>query len=190
MISNDLLFDQIIRIKIQLRALIIQHYLHYEQFGLVWWMGIACIIILPFIWWKMVDKKRLLELCLFGLIMSFGAAILDVIGSQMVLWQYHINILLPVSMLLPVNFVIVPAINIIVYQKCPQWGRYITVCMIIAAFLAFGLEPFAVWIGQYKLISWRYIYSFPIYLVINIIAKILTERLKKVQGMSKISSQT
>lgn len=176
--SGGALFDEIIRQKIRLKNLELQHFLTQEVFGWVWWLGIACVIVTAAIWWKTVDRRQLTELCLFGLIVSVLAVFLDVAGSEMVLWNYSISIFLPLPILFPVDFVILPAVNTIVYQKCPGWGRYMVICAITAALLSFGFEPFAIWIGQYKLITWRLLYSFPIYVTINVFTKFVVNGLK------------
>jgi hypothetical protein len=178
---NDPLLEQIIQLKKLLRDLFLRHYLNYELLSWVWWVGIACIIIPFLIWWKVVDKKRLLEICLFGLIVNVSCCFLDVMGSELVLWEYPIHILPQIPLLFPVDFVIVPVIKMIVYQKCPRWGKYLIWSTVTAAFLAFVAEPLAIWIGEYKLITWKLIYSFPVYIGINAFAKLVTDGLKKRQ---------
>jgi hypothetical protein len=179
--GNDPLIDEITQLKIQLRDLLLQHYKTHEVFSWVWWIGIAFAIIPIFIWWRVLDKKRILEICVFGLIVNVTAVFLDVIGSEMVLWEYPIHILPQTALLFPVDFVLVPVVNMVLYQKYPKWGKFLLASAIAAAVLAFIAEPFAIWIGEYKLISWSLFYSFPIYIIIDIFAKFLTERLKSKQ---------
>ena len=81
------------------------------------------------------------------------------------------------ALLLPVDYVILPVIGAILYQKIPKWWHFLLACTIASAFMAFVCEPFAVYIGMYRLITWRYIYSFPIYIAIYVLVKIVTERM-------------
>lgn len=175
--GEDALLDEIINLKNRLLSLELRHFYTRELFGWVWWLGIACIIGVAVIWWKIIDKRRLTELFLFGLIVGVTSVSLDVIGSGMVLWVYPINIPVPIPILVPVDFFILPAVFSIIYQKCPAWGMYMLASAAAATLLSFGFEPFAMWIGQYKLMSWHLIYSFPVYIIIIVLAKFATERL-------------
>jgi hypothetical protein len=175
------LIDEIIKLKLQLRSLSIQHYLATEVFSWVWWVGIA-FVILPFlVWCKVVDKKRLLEICVFGLVVNVSATCLDVVGTSLVLWEYPVHILPRIPLLFPVDYVIVPIGFMLIYQKCPNWWKFLATSAIAAAALAFAAEPFAIWIGEYKPISWKLIYSFPIYILIASFARLLTEWFKGIQ---------
>lgn len=182
--GGDALLDEIISLKARLLDLSLRHYYARELFSWVWWLGIACIFAVAGIWWKAADKKRLLELGLFGLIVCVSALFLDVAGTEMVMWIYPIGVFLPLPILFPVDFVILPAIDSFVYQKYPAWGKYLIVCSVTAAFLSFGFEPFAIWIGQYKLIIWRLVYSFPIYVLIDVFSKFATQRILARQSKS------
>ena len=90
-----------------------------------------------------------------------------------------IHLLPQVPLLFPVDFVILPVIQMYIYQTFPKWGKFILVSAIASAVQSFIFEPLAVLIGQYRLIQWEYIYSFPIYLMINLITKFAVELLKK-----------
>ncbi len=50
-------------------------------------------------------------------------------------------------------------------------------CTIASAVMSFICEPFAVYIGMYRLLAWRYIYSFPIYIALYVLAKFVTEKI-------------
>jgi hypothetical protein len=186
--GQDLL-DEIIRLKEHLRSLFFEHFFEYELFSWVWWLSIAMVIVSLVVWWKLVDKKRLLEICVFGLIIDLFAAFLDVSGSEYVLWEYPVHLLPQVPLLFPVDFVILPVIQMYIYQKFPKWGKFILVSAIASALQSFVAEPLAVLIGQYKIIHWEYYYSFPIYLIINIMTKFILERLKKRQAVERLKAE-
>jgi hypothetical protein len=173
--NQDTLLDNIIQLKIQLREMFFQHYFASELFKWVWWFEITVIIASFVIWWKFVDKKRLLGICVFGLLANVFATFLDVLGSDFVFWEYRVHMLPQLPLLIPIDYVIVPVIDMILYQKFPKWGKYIFASTIAAAVLAFVCEPLAVRIGMYRPITWRFVYSFPIYILINIIAKFCTD---------------
>lgn len=177
----DPLIDEIINAKQQLRGLFVQHWLTKEVFTWVWWVGIACLVIPFIVWWIAVDKKRLLEICVYGLMVNVSSIFLDVLGSEFVLWEYPVHILPQIPLLFPVDLVILPVIYMLVYQKCSRWWPFLIASAIAAALLAFGFEPLAVLIGQYKLIIWKYYYSFPIYIMIAIFSKLVVQGLKAAQ---------
>lgn len=177
----DPLIDEIIKLKQQLRGLFVQHWLTKEVFTWVWWVGIACLLVPFIIWWLAVDKKRLLEICVFGLMVNVSSIFLDVVGSEFVLWEYPVHILPQIPLLFPVDLVILPVVYMIIYQKFSKWWPYLIASAVAAALLAFGFEPLAVLIGQYKLIIWKYYYSFPIYIMIAAFSKIVVQSLKAAQ---------
>lgn len=88
-----------------------------------------------------------------------------------------VRVLPQIALFLPVDYVIVPVIGAILYQKFPKWWKYLLACTITSAIMSFVCEPFAVYIGMYRLISWRYIYSFPIYIAIYVLVKFVTEKM-------------
>ncbi|MEL7609196.1 MAG: CBO0543 family protein [Bacillota bacterium] len=180
--STDILLDEIIKLKIQLRGMFLEHFATHELFSWVWWLLIALIIIPLAVWWRFVDKKRLVEIMMFGLLIGLCAVFLDVLGSEMMLWEYPVHVLPQVALLLPVDFVVLPVIQMGIYQRYSKWKGYIIVSVIAALTQSFVAEPIAAFIGQYKPISWKYIYSVPIYLVINICVKLFIELVKKRQA--------
>jgi hypothetical protein len=179
--QGDLL-EQILKLKEQLRDLYFQYFMERELFSWVWWLLIALIIVPLAVWWKLVDKKRLIEICMFGLLINIAATFLDVLGSELLLWEYPVHVLPRVPLLIPVDYVVLPVIQMYIYQRFTKWKKYIIVSVIAAAMQSFVAEPLAIWIGQYKLVLWQLIYSFPIYLIIDFSAKFLIELFKKRQA--------
>jgi hypothetical protein len=185
--TQDQLLEQITQCKTQLRDMFFQHYAESEVFSWVWWASIGIIVISFAVWWIVVEKKRLMEICLFGLIVNLWATFLDLMGTSYVLWEYPVHVLPQLPILIPIDYVIVPIIQMIIYQKCPNWKPYLIVATIAAAFQSFVAEPLAVLVGQYQLIKWRYIYSFPIYILISVTTKLFVEHLmaRQIKQQSK-----
>ncbi len=176
MSGPDQLHEEIIRLKEKLNDMFVQHYWESEIFTPVWWISIALAIIPIMIWWKIVDKKRLLEMSVFGLLVNVVATFLDIGLSDHMMWEYPVRILPQMALLLPVDYVIVPVAGTILYQKFPKWWNFLVACTVTSAFMSFVCEPIAVYIGMYRLLTWRYIYSFPIYIAIYVIIKLITEK--------------
>lgn len=178
----DQSLDEIIKLKMQLRDIFIPYYLSSELFSWLWWLSVAASIIPLVIWWKVVNKKRLLEICVFGLLMNISSTFLDSIGSTLVLWEYLVHIVPQSALMTPVDLVVVPVVFMIIYQKFGTWARFIGISTVAAAVIAFIAEPIAVYIGLYKPITWSCIYSFPLYILLAICAKFLTELFKSRQA--------
>lgn len=177
--------DTIIKIKEHLRDLSLQYFFDFVLFSWVWWLTIGLIIVPILIWWIYVDKSRLLEISVYGSLIAFTAVFLDSIGSALVLWEYPVNAIPIVPLLFPVDFVVLPVLKMTIYQKYNKWSSFTVASLVIASFGAFIAEPVAVWIGQYKLIHWQYIYSFPIYFIISMLTKLIVQRFRKIQDSYK-----
>ncbi len=182
--SSEAMLEEIIRLNEQVRDLSFEHYFTYQLFSWVWWLNIAMLIVPLIVWWRTVDKTRLLEICVVGLLMCISAAILDVTGTEYVLWDYGVKVVPRAALLLPVDYVILPVILMHVYQNYSTWGKYLIAAVVVALLKSFVAEPLAVLIGQYRLIRWEYIYSVPIYIALYIIIKFMLERFKKVQNIA------
>ncbi|TGE35022.1 hypothetical protein E4K67_27310 [Desulfosporosinus fructosivorans] len=175
--NNSTITEQIIQTKQVYKQLSIEHWLKYEVFTWQWWIGIACVVIPLFVWWKLVDKQRILEISVFGLLINVSASFLDVLGSESLLWNYTIRILPQTPLLFPVDFILLPILYMLIYQRYQAWKQFLIASTIVALALAFVVEPLAVYIKQYQLISWQFIYSFPIYILISILSKLVTNKM-------------
>ena len=173
----DQLHDQIIKAKEQLNDMFVEHYWETEIFSLAWWVSIVLVIVPLIVWWKVVHKKRLLEISVFGLLTNVVATFLDIGLSDHMAWEYPVRILPQMTLLLPVDYVIVPVVGMLLYQKYASWGKFLLAATIASAVMSFICEPLAVYIGMYRLLTWRYIYSFPIYIAVYAAIKYFTQRL-------------
>ena len=178
------LMNQIIQTKIMYKQLTMEHWVNYEVFTWQWWLGLACVVIPLLLMWKLVDKRRLLEIIAFGFMVNILATFLDVVGSELLLWNYTLRIIPQLPLLFPVDFVLVPIFYMLIYQRYPAWKQFLLASTILALAFAFVAEPLAVYIKQYELIHWKFIYSFPIYIVIAILCKIFANKMLSVQERS------
>ncbi|MGP4106416.1 CBO0543 family protein [Virgibacillus sp. L01] len=136
-----------------------------------WWFLVMLSLLPAIIWWMLVNKKRIIEITAFGLFYGVAAIILDSIGSNALAWTYP-YILSPY--LRPQLYPYDVGVVIISYMFCYQlWSdnfkKFLIFSGLLAAFLAFAAEPIMVWLGLYKAIYWKHIYSFPIYWLLGII---------------------
>ena len=183
--NDSEIINQMIQVKIMYKQLSIEHWVKYEVFTWQWWIGVACVVIPLLVLWKLVDRRRILEITAFGFMVNILATFLDVMGSELLLWNYTLRLLPQIPLLFPVDFIIVPIIYMLIYQRYLAWKQFLFASTIVALALAFIIEPLAVYIKQYQLISWHYIYSFPIYILIVIMAKLFADKLLSMRSNSK-----
>jgi len=173
--DQEILIGELIKARTVCRDLSIEHWLKYELFTWVWWLNLFFTVVPLVIWYKVVDKRRIKEIVIFGLLITIQASFLDVMGSELVLWIYPIR-LIPQSMILfPADFIFLPVALMFVYQYYTRWKDFLIAAAVVSAMLAFVFEPIAILIGEYRMISWRLYYSFPIYIITIIFARLVTE---------------
>ncbi len=157
----------------------IEEWLYHDLFAWQWWLMLAVLIIPWFYWWKKVDRTRLLEITLLGLMVFIISSYLDAVLSELDLWVYHYWIIPLWPRLIAADWSVLPLTYMFIYQKYgSRWKVFITAMTITSALYSFGGESFLMWIGVYELHGWQHYYSFPIYLAIGILVKWLTTFLK------------
>ena len=180
--KQDPLLDEITALKEHLHGLYLKHYAEKELFSVSWWIAVALLVIPLLIWWKMVDRKRLKEIVIFGFTCNMIASFLDVLLSDYVMWEYPVRVIPQLSLFMPVDYVIVPVVGMLLYQRFPKWGPFLLAITIASAVMSFICEPLAVAINMYRLVTWRYVYSFPIYIAIYAAIKFFTEKVVRLEA--------
>ena len=179
--NDDQLLNEIIQAKQELHTQYVNHYKTSELNHWAWWVAVALLIIPLILWWFKVDKKRLFEISFFGLLVNALCSILTTVGSNYNLWIYPIHIVPQFSLLFPVDYVIVPVIGMTLYQRLPNWRFFTLGSLAVSIAISFIVLPLAAYIHLYKLISWHYIYSLPIFFAIYMAAKAVTELFMRTQ---------
>lgn len=146
-----------------------------------WWLSLVLTIIPLIIWWKIVDRKRLLEITVYGLLANITATFLDVIGSELVLWSYPDRLLPNLPRLLPIDYVVVPVAYMLIYQYFPKWKDFVIAMTVLSLIFSFVAEPLLVLLNMYELHYWQYWYSLPIYFAIGVVLRIFLEALLRQQ---------
>lgn len=171
----------------QLTQLRIENWLHHDLFSWQWWLLLAVLIIPWLYWWKKVDRTRLLEMTVLGMIVLIISSYLDAVLTELGLWAYRYWVLPVWPRLIPADFTVLPVGFMFVYQKYgAAWKRFIIAMTITSALYSFGGESFLVWINVYELHGWKHYYSFPIYVAIGILGKWLVGFLKVRQEQLKL----
>lgn len=177
-ISTTLYLDerylQIVELKRALLDLQIQYWLHHTFHLWTWWFLLFWTIVPFFIWWKFIDKKRFLEISFFGLLLGLSAGVLDSIGVTTVAWEYPDKLIPFLPNLFPVDYVVIPVLFMLIYQKYSGWKAFLLASGIIIIVLSLVIDPFLGRINVYKLLSWSNYYSIPVFLFMVCFAKWVT----------------
>jgi len=158
-----------------------------HQFGTWrWWILVALLIVPWFIWYKLADKKKIVELVMFGLIVMVFTITLDELGFELSLWNYPYEVFPMFPRLTSIDYTVLPIIFTLVYQYFPTWKSFFRALAVVAFVFAFVIEPFLVYLNFYVLIKWMYWYSFVVYLIMGLISKWMAQLFIDILRKSKM----
>lgn len=113
----------------------------------------------------------------------------DAIGMVYGCWIYPLRMVPNFPHIISVNTTLLPIVYMLIYQSFSQWAGFIKASTIMAACFAFIGEPIAVWSGVYETITWKYYYSFPLYILFAASLKFIVKTIKSVQSQSDLQSE-
>lgn len=175
-------FKEIIKLQQQLTDLEHQYWTDNVIFTFNWWV-LLCIFIVPWlIWWKFVDKKRIQEILIYGFFIMVLSSILDDLGVASLLWAYPYQLLQIMDRLNSIDLSVLPIMFMMIYQYFPKWKSFFIAHVLLGFFSAFVAEPILVQMNIYMPLLWKFIYSFPIYILIAIIIKWITDKISQISG--------
>ncbi|HSU79962.1 MAG TPA: hypothetical protein VLK78_06050, partial [Candidatus Angelobacter sp.] len=102
----------------------IQHWLHQELFHYQWWILVSTLLVSIFLYWVLIDRKRLTELLFFVTLTSLIVSSLDSIGSNLTLWVYVYRDLPTFNRLVSVDIGALPLLYLVMYLFLPKWSHY------------------------------------------------------------------
>lgn len=157
-----------VQLQWQLTSVRIEEWLSHDVFHFKWWFLLAFFVASIIVWWIVVDKARLLEICLFGALVVIFVLALDEIGEELCMWVYPVDLIPIFPPLTSVDLATLPIIYALIYQRFGTWKSYLAASTVMAAVFCFVLEPLIEWSGFYQTLTWKYYYGFPIYIVIGL----------------------
>jgi hypothetical protein len=169
--------DMIYELESQLTQVRIENWLHQDLFSYQWWLLMAALFIPWLLWGKFVDKKRLIEITLFGAIVVIVTSFLDATLSDLRLWEYNYYIIPLWPRLISADFAIVPITYMFIYQYFQSQKSFLLAMLVVSIFFAFVGEPLLVWLDIYTLHKWEHVYSLPIYIALGALVKFLTQKI-------------
>lgn len=145
-----------------------------------WWFEVVLAIIALLVWWRLVDKKRLLELTFYGFVVMTISIWLDQVGYELGIWYYPVDLIPVFPPSTAIDYVVLPVVYALVYQYCLSWKSFLIATVLMAGVFSFVLEPLLAKFGFYVIVKWSSFYSFPIYIAIAIVMKALVEKMKAI----------
>jgi len=180
-VSESLIHKEIEQKFRSLNDLMIQDWLNDFVFSAEWWLLLALTIVPWFLWWKIVDKSRILEILLHGFFIGSIATFLDILGWNYSLWFYPHTLFGTCVPLVPINYTLLSILYMLLHQYSLGWKKFTVRLVILSCIFAFVLEPLAEMLRFYKPLKWHHIYSVPGYITIGILSKWLVGKLLKIQ---------
>jgi len=148
----------------------IEHWLGKDFGSWRWWVLLALLIVPWYIWYRLVDKKRIVEFVLFGLILMGFTVTLDELGFVLSLWNYPVDVIPIFPRLTSIDYTVVPIIYMLTYQYFSTWKSFFWALVVISSVFSFVVEPIIVYLGFYVLIKWLYLYSLIVYIVMGLLS--------------------
>lgn len=143
-------------------------------FSWEWWYSLFLFIV-PIILWFIFRKKESTDrLWYAGFFVLLIASWLDFVGNSYGLWYYPYKLLPTIPPYFPWETVLCFEVMFLLQFRphVSPWIKGIG----FGIFNSFVAEPINKWLGLYVLVHWKTIYSFPIYVVVYIIAHLLSRK--------------
>lgn len=179
--SDNPLWKEILKTRIKLNEMDLTFWLKNNIFSLVWWLMLVLFISFWFIWWKHVNKTRLLEIVTFGVMVAFIATVVDIFGCEYVRWGYPVDLDPLITPETITDFCILPVTYMLLYQYFTDWKSFTIAAVVISAILAFVAEPIAILLDIYQMNNWNHLYSFLMYILLALTLKWLMNKIVIIQ---------
>lgn len=155
-----------------------RNWLENNLFSFDWWLLLFLLITPWMIWWRLANRKMLLPLLLYGMVVALESILLDLALANSIAWGYPKRLLDFFSpILLPYDLTVLPVIFMLLYQYFSSWKGFIISQIITAALFSFVVEPLLEWMEIYQTYTWNSLYSFPLYILVAIIPKLIIDHL-------------
>lgn len=139
-------------------------FLHWD-----WWTSLALTIIPWLLWIRYRHKSSTARLLYAGFFVIIVSSWLDFVGITLGLWFYTGKLVPTMPSYMPWDVSLLPVGVMLLIQAKPRWSPLLK-GLIFASLCAFVGEPIFMWLGFYVTIHWEIWYSFPIYLIIYLLA--------------------
>lgn len=130
-----------------------------------WWMLLAATLIMILVWLKLARKNEKPVLLLYGFLTLLISNTLDVVGAELMRWDYPYMVLPWGARLFSADLGLGVSLSLL-YQYFKSWKGFAAASTCAAAVFAFVLEPVLVWLNIYNPYAWEHYYSFSCYIAL------------------------
>ncbi|MBM7691552.1 membrane protein implicated in regulation of membrane protease activity [Peribacillus deserti] len=159
--------------------LAIEHWYYDDLFSPQWWFLLIAAVLPYYLWWKVVNKERFFEIFTFGLLCSIFSILLDMIGVNLLLWDYPDKLFHFTPPLIPADVVVIPVASMLIYQFCKSWKSFFIAALALAGLFSFIFEPIFIYFHMFDLIHWKHSFSFIGFTILFLSTRLLTNSLIK-----------
>jgi hypothetical protein len=147
----------------------LDYWLNHTLFHWDFFLSLFLTIFPWVLWFKFKKKESTYRLLLVGFFVLVISAWLDFLGTMYGLWYYTGKIVPSMPAYGPWDFSVIPVIVMFFIQYKPKTAPFLK-ALIFAGVSSFIGEPLFQWIGLYVMTKWSVFYSFPIYLLMYLVA--------------------
>lgn len=156
----------------------LEHWLHDSFLSFNWWVLVITTVGLLLTWLLIVDKKRIMEIVAYGLLVTAIGVFGDTVGLAFSLWDYR-DSLMPTPPINEIHNIQMPVLYMIMYQYFRTWKSFLIAAAVNALIFAFILERILAWLQIYEQYHWKHIYSVIPYFLIAVVFKWLIQKFKQ-----------
>ncbi|MTV50959.1 hypothetical protein GJ688_18750 [Heliobacillus mobilis] len=164
--------DQLLRqTRVDFNQTSLQHFFGSELFSSGWWLLVGMLVVFYILWWKLLDKERLIEMLLFGSFITVSATIVDTVAVNFGLWQYFTR-LVPISPApFPVDYTILPILFMLAYQYTNNWRSFFVASVIASGVYTFVINPLFLYFNVKQLFAWKVYYYLPLGVINGLVVR-------------------
>jgi hypothetical protein len=173
--------DEIIKANDALNKLTTQRWFSQELFTIRWW-GLAGFLVLSYVLcFKLLDKKRLVELLLYGSLVSVFSVVLDIYIENRNLFLYKARLIPIIPSIFIYDITALPLYFMVLYQHAATWKKYSIWITLVSLLLGYIFTPLMVKLGYLQLINWSYTKAFLVIIFVGFLAKAVVSLILYVQ---------
>lgn len=124
-----------------------------------------------FIWWKLVDKKRLSELLLLGSFVAVSYTVIDNALTNTNLIGYPTRLFPFTVQPFRIDFTTIPILCMLAHQYSSNWSTYTLLALLIGVFDWLIMSPLLVALNIQENIRWSHLYFLPLDFSIGMFAR-------------------
>lgn len=152
-----------------------------------WFFNIVFLLVVYIIWIRIVDKRRIKELLLFGALISVFAGFIDLVAISTGLWEYKIR-LVPINpATFPFDYTIVPIMSMTALQFTSSKRGYFLAATAISAIFSFIISPIYNALGIKEYHNFSYFYMFVLVLSVTTMTKYIYDWISSVQKRNSLN---